>query len=311
MIVREALLAASRSTPIKAAAAANPLARGVVSRFVAGEDTASAVAAAKSLSTHGLYVTIDHLGEEDADNPETAAATVLAYSRLLEALDEADLADRAEVSIKLSAIGQALAHDGAKVATENAHRIAGLADAIGTTITIDMEDHTTTDLTLATVVEVRKDYPSVGAVIQAYLKRSEADCRDFNGEGSRVRLCKGAYAEPGSVAYESRQEVDLSYVRCTKALMNGQGVPMLATHDPRLIEIGTAIAVRAGRNRGGYEFQMLYGVRPDEQARLAAMGEKVRVYVPFGPQWYPYLVRRMAEKPANLALFVKSLSSKS
>jgi proline dehydrogenase len=172
-----------------------------------------------------------------------------------------------------------------------------------------MEDHTTTDLTLEALRTLRQDFPGVGAVLQAYLYRTEADCRDLAYEGSRVRLCKGAYREPESVAFASRGEVDRSYVRCMKVLMEGPGYPMLATHDPRLIDVAEALAVRSHRKRGEYEYQMLYGVRPDEQARLAASGEKMRVYVPYGAQWYGYMVRRMAEKPANLALFVRSLVS--
>jgi proline dehydrogenase len=125
-----------------------------------------------------------------------------------------------------------------------------------------------------------------------------------------VRLCKGAYKEPPSVAYTKRHDIDLAYVRCMKILMHGQGLPMLATHDPRLIEIARAVSVHAERPRGSYEFQMLLGVRPEEQARLAADEETVRVYVPYGEDWYGYMVRRMAEKPANMSLFLKSLQSK-
>ena len=146
-------------------------------------------------------------------------------------------------------------------------------------------------------------------MLQAYLYRTEADCRDLSYAGSRVRLCKGAYREPESVAFQSRSDVDLSYVRCMKVLMAGQGYPMIASHDPRLIEIAEALAVRAHRQRGDYEYQMLHGVRPEEQRRLAAQGEKMRVYVPYGEEWYGYMVRRMAEKPANMTLFLRSLVS--
>ncbi|GMA87795.1 hypothetical protein GCM10025868_30450 [Angustibacter aerolatus] len=150
----------------------------------------------------------------------------------------------------------------------------------------------------------------MGAVLQAYLRRTEADCRDLATAGSRVRLCKGAYDEPASVAFTDRAEVDKSYVRCAKALMAGDGYPMLATHDPRLVDIGGALAVQHGRSQGAYEFQMLYGIRPDEQQRLADQGEKVRVYVPYGDEWYGYLVRRMAERPANTAFFLRALATR-
>ncbi len=310
MVVREAMLAASRSSAMRTVATASPFTRGVVRRFVAGEDTADAVLAAADLAGVGLYCTIDHLGEDTTDEGQAGAAAQ-AYRRLLDALAEADLTDRAEVSVKLSAVGQALPDDGQTLALENARLICAQAQSLGTTVTLDMEDHTTTDSTLEILRELRKDFPGTGAVLQAYLKRTEADARDLAVEGSRVRLCKGAYAEPASVAYQATQDVDLAYVRCLKILMAGQGVPMIATHDPRLVEIAEAIAVRTERDRGTYEFQMLFGVRPEEQRRLASLGEKVRIYVPFGQQWYPYLVRRMAEKPANLALFARALSSRS
>ena len=192
----------------------------------------------------------------------------------------------------------------------DAHAIAQRADALGTTVTLDMEDHTTTDLTLETLRTLRADFPRTGGVLQAYLHRTEADCRDLAATGSRIRLCKGAYNEPESVAHVERADVDKSYVRCMKILIQGEGYPMLATHDPRLIEISGALAVRNNRAPDTYEFQMLYGVRPEEQARLAAQGDQVRVYVPYGVEWYGYLVRRLAERPANLGLLARALVSK-
>jgi proline dehydrogenase len=174
-----------------------------------------------------------------------------------------------------------------------------------------MEDHTTTDSTLGILRELRADFPSTGAVLQAYLHRTESDCRDLATAGSRVRLCKGAYKEPESVAFQDKHQVNLSYVRCLKVLMAGEGYPMVASHDPRLIEIAGALAARNQRVQGSYEYQMLFGIRPDEQKRLAEQGETVRVYVPYGDQWYGYLMRRLAERPANLAFFARSLATKS
>jgi proline dehydrogenase len=171
-----------------------------------------------------------------------------------------------------------------------------------------MEDHTTTDSTLAVLTELRADFPDVGAVLQAYLRRTESDCRDLATPGSRVRLCKGAYREPAAVAYTKRLDVDLSYVRCLNVLMEGAGYPMLATHDPRLVEIGLERAKFFGKTE--FEFQMLYGIRPDEQHRLADTGATVRVYVPYGAQWYGYLMRRLAERPANLAFFARALATR-
>ncbi len=206
----------------------------------------------------------------------------MAYLDLLEGLSHAGLARNAEVSVKLSAIGQALPEIGPKLATENARRICRAARNAGTTVTLDMEDHTTTDRTLATLRELRKDFPETGAVVQAYLYRTEQDCRALAHEGSRVRLCKGAYNEPEEVAYQDRHDVDKSYVRCLKVLMAGEGYPMVATHDPRLVKIASALATRNGRMPGTYEFQMLFGIRGEEQKRLAEAGEKVRVYLPYG-----------------------------
>ena len=233
-----------------------------------------------------------------------------AYVDLLRQLSAAGLQRHAEVSVKLSAIGQALPDTGHKIALENARTICRAARNAGTTVTLDMEDHTTTDSTLAILHDLRKDFPETGAVLQAYLHRTEADCRALAHEGSRVRLCKGAYNEPDEVAFQDRVEVDKSYVRCLKVLLGGQGYPMIATHDPRMVEIASSLASRYGRAQGTYEFQMLYGIRPEEQKRLAASGETVRVYLPYGEEWYGYLMRRLAERPQNLSFFLKSLISK-
>jgi proline dehydrogenase len=147
-------------------------------------------------------------------------------------------------------------------------------------------------------------------VLQAYLHRTEADCRALATAGSRVRLCKGAYKEPASVAFQSRLDVDKSYVRCLRVLVEGAGYPMVATHDHRLISIASSLFARSGRAKGSYEFQMLYGIRPREQRRLADAGETVRVYVPYGDEWYGYLMRRLAERPANVGFFLRALATK-
>jgi proline dehydrogenase len=170
-----------------------------------------------------------------------------------------------------------------------------------------MEDYASVDATLSIVAGLRADFPWAGAVLQSCLRRTEADCADLAGTGSRVRLCKGAYDEPASVAYRRPAEVDASYVRCLKVLLAGRGYPMVATHDPRLLAIAEALAARAGRTSGEYEYQMLHGVRTDEQRRLAARGLRLRVYVPYGTEWYPYFMRRLGERPANLAFFARAL----
>jgi proline dehydrogenase len=308
-LLREPLLMLSRSATVKRLVSTMPVSSGIVRSYVPGETTETAVQATARLAGDGLHVTLDFLGEDTLD-AEQADAKVGAYVALLRQLTAAGLQGHAEVSVKLSAIGQALPDTGHKVALENARTICRAARNAGTTVTLDMEDHTTTDSTLAILRDLRKDFPETGAVLQAYLRRTEADCRALAHEGSRVRLCKGAYNEPESVAFQERVEVDKSYVRCLKVLLAGQGYPMVATHDPRMIEIASALASRYGRAQGTYEFQMLYGIRPEEQKRLAASGETVRVYVPYGEEWYGYLMRRLAERPRNLTFFLKSLVSK-
>ena len=271
---------------------------------------------ASTLVEDGLHVTLDHLGEDTTD-AQQAAVIADEYLNLLKALDRAGLAEwlapltaRAEVSVKLSAIGQALPIDGEKIALEHARRICSAARGVGATVTLDMEDHTTTDSTLATLVELRADFPETAGVLQSYLRRTEGDCRDLAGTGSRIRLCKGAYKEPASVAYQSDLDVDLSYVRCTNVLLSGAGYPMFATHDPRLVAIARERAKFHGKSQHEYELQMLFGVRPTEQRKLAREGETVRVYVPYGGDWYGYLMRRLAERPSNLSFFLRSLVSK-
>lgn len=308
-MLRQFILAASRSEQLKSTIVAAPITKSVVKRFVAGENTPAVVETVQSLADQKLLSTIDRLGE-DVLNAEDAAKTVSDYAELLSRIGDSGLAKSAEVSVKLSAVGQALPNDGEKIALENARKICQAASNAGTTVTLDMEDHTTTDSTLSILHELRKDFPWVGAVLQAYLRRTEGDVKDLAYAGSRVRLCKGAYREPESVAFQSRAEVDRSYVRCMKTLIQSEAYPMLATHDPRLIEIAGAFVVQSARAQGTYEYQMLLGVRPEEQKRLAERGEKMRLYIPYGSDWYGYLMRRMAEKPANLALFLRSLASK-
>ena len=240
----------SDSDLIRSAVLKAPVSRSVVSRYVAGESVDEAVTVAAELRTTNRLASLDYLGEDTTDRAR-AEATRDTYVHLLEALARADLTafGAAEVSVKLSAVGQALPQDGDAIALENARAICVAAQAAGTTVTLDMEDHTTTDRTLEALRELRQDFPWVGAVVQSYLHRTEADCRDLAGEGSRVRLCKGAYKEPASVAFQDGTDVDLSYVRCLKVLMAGEGYPMVASHDPRLVDIAQALAGTTGAHR--------------------------------------------------------------
>ncbi|KNE79263.1 MULTISPECIES: proline dehydrogenase family protein [Streptomyces] len=302
------LLAAARSAGVRRLVSSTPVTRPVVDRYIAGERLDDAVTAVRALTGRGLEVTLDHLGEDITD-PAEALRNRDAYLALCEALAALGLGERAEMSVKLSAFGQALpgGHD---LALANITPVAEAAAEAGTTVTLDMEDHTTTDSTLAILRELRRRFPRTGAVLQSYLFRTEDDCRALAGEGSRVRLVKGAYKEPASVAHQRRREVDRAFVRCLGILMTGQGYPMIGSHDPRMVAIGQEMARRAGRKPGEYEFQMLYGIREAEQARLAAEGHRMRVYVPYGTDWYGYFMRRLAERPANVAFFLRSLATR-
>ncbi len=303
-MLRSVLLALSRRLWVRDQMVRLPITRDVVQRFVAGETVDDALPVIEALVGQGLCVTVDHLGE-DTIMAEQADATAAAYVTLLRAIADRGLAGSVEVSLKLSALGQFLPVDGERTALRNARTICAEAARIGTTVTVDMEDHTTTDSTLRLVDQLRVGYPWVGAVLQASLRRTEQDCARLAHPGSRIRLCKGAYASPPTVAYESRGDVDRSYVRCLRTLLDGNAHAMVASHDPRLIAITEHLVT--GRDKGTYEFQMLYGIRPVEQRRLAEAGHTVRVYVPYGTDWYGYFVRRLAERPANLAFFLRSL----
>ena len=310
-MLRRALLAASASTRMRELITTMPVTRDVVARFVAGDTAEQAMGVIERLLADGLLTTIDYLGEDTTDRQQAAAVTD-EYVSLLARLGGSRLAagGRAEVSVKPTAVGLGLTEHGEKTALENINRIAVAARNAGTTVTLDMEDHTRIDATLRLVTELRADFPDLGCVIQSYLRRSPADCQDLATSGSRVRLCKGAYRAPDGVAQASKHDVDVSYARCLRILMEGEGYPMLATHDPRLIQLTGIKADMVGRDKADFEYQMLYGIRPAEQRRLAATGAQVRVYVPYGQDWYGYLVRRLAERPENLAFFLRGLATR-
>ncbi len=303
------LLMAARSPRLRRLVTTTPVSRRLVDRFVAGATLDDALAVTSGLADSGLTVTVDRLGE-DTLSADRAAATRDAYVALLLRLGDSGLAERAEVSLKLSAIGQALPHDGDRIALENVRAVCETAQRVGTTVTLDMEDHTTVDSTLGVLREARVDFPWLGAVLQSCLRRTEADCRDLAYEGSRVRLVKGAYAEPATVAYPSKADVDRAYLRCLRILMEGCGYPMVATHDAEMIGAAVCYAAEQARRPDTYEYQMLYGIRTSEQRRLADGGSRVRVYVPYGADWYGYFMRRLAERPANVAFFVRSVLSR-
>jgi proline dehydrogenase len=320
------ILAASRSDTMRRFVSAAPGTKQVVDRFIAGETVEHVIPIVEDITGRGLEVTLDVVGE-DITTVEQSYAARDAYLELIGRLEELGLGARAEMSVKLSMFGQALEIEGGgpagpsdkggggrraghELALANVRPVVEAAAAIGTTVTLDAEDHTTLDSMFAIHEELRKDFPQTGCVIQAYLFRTEEDARRLAANGSRVRIVKGAYKEPASVAILDKPEIDKAYVRIMKILMEGEGYPMIGSHDPRLISIGQELARRAGRKLDEYEFQMLYGIRSEEQNRLAAEGHRMRVYTAYGTDWYGYFMRRLAEKPANLLFFARSILTK-
>lgn len=302
------ILAASRSDKMRRFVSAAPGTKQVVDRFIAGETVGQVIPIVEDAAAKGLEVTLDVVGE-DITTVEQSYAARDAYLELIDRLKELGLGEKAEMSVKLSMFGQAL-ENGHELALANVRPVVEAADAIGTTVTLDAEDHTTLDSMFAIHEELRKDFPKTGCVIQAYLFRTEDDARRLAAAGSRVRIVKGAYKEPASVAYQDKAEIDKAFVRIVKILMAGSGYPMIGSHDPRLIAITQELAGQAGRNPDEYEFQMLYGIRSDEHIRLAAEGHRMRVYTAYGTDWYGYFMRRLAEKPANLLFFARSILTK-
>jgi proline dehydrogenase len=307
-VLRRLLLAASASPRLRQIVTTAPTTRAIVDSYVAGETADDAVRVTRTLRAAGLLVSLDYLGEDTTDLAQ-AAAVADEYVQLLGKLAAEGLTHggAAEVSVKPTAVGLFL---GAGIAAANIERICAAARDVGTTVTLDAEEHAAVGPTLAIAAELRGQYRDLGCVIQACLRRSEADCRSLAATGVRVRLCKGAYSEPESVAFTARRDVDACYARCLRTLMNGPGYPMLATHDPRLIQIAGSLALLTGRAADSFEYQMLYGIRPAEQRRLANTGARMRVYIPYGGDWYAYLIRRLAERPRNLAFFLRSLRSR-
>lgn len=273
------------------------LARPLVRRFVAGERLPDALAAVARLNAAGITASLDYLGES-VRAAGAASAAAQQYVAILHAVERAGA--RCNASLKLTQMG--LDVDRA-LCLRNVGRVAAQAAQFGNFIRIDMEGSAYTQATLDLFREVFARHRNVGVVIQAYLYRSEADVRALNALGARVRLCKGAYREPPAVAFPAKADTDANFIRLMRLLLDGGVYPAIATHDERMIAATCAYAARRGIPPDRFEFQMLYGIRRDLQGRLVRAGYRLRVYVPYGDQWYPYLVRRLAERPANL-LFV-------
>ncbi len=300
--LRTLLLALSHQRALGEAAVRIPVTRPMVGRFVAGQSLPEALEVLERIRDEGFVATVDVLGES-VSSVDAAEAAAGRYLETLDALAARGL--ERNVSMKLTQMGLDIGHD---VARDNVARILRKAEELDAFVRIDMEDHTKTDATLALWREVRPIHPATGIVVQSALRRTEADVDAINAERGRVRLCKGAYNEPASVAYPDKADVDRAYARIAEKLLRDGDQPAFATHDTAMINhvIRFARAERIDRDR--FEFQMLYGVRRDLQERLMRAGYRVRLYVPYGTQWYPYYMRRLAERPANVLFMLRAMT---
>jgi proline dehydrogenase len=293
-MLREGLIYLSHSSTAKAVVTKTPL-RGMASRFVPGETVDDLVRAIKEANAEGLTATGNFLGESVHDEPNARLAADV-YFDILERIHGENL--RANVSLKFTALGQDISE---AFLAQNLGRILERARAAGSFIRFDMESSEYTQRTLDAFEKLWSEgWRDIGVVLQSYLKRSADDVARMNRLGARVRLCKGAYNEPPAVAFKDKSDVDKSFVALTKALLSEGNYPAIATHDERMIEAAVAFHQQQAIGKERFEFQMLHGVRRDLQRQLVKDGYNVRVYIPFGSHWYPYLMRRLAERPANV-----------
>ncbi len=301
-MLRAGLLYLSEQPAVFRFVRGNPIAKRLASRFVAGETLDSAVAAVRELNARGITTSLDLLGESVHTEAEAGQAADVAI-QMLERIAQEKL--DSNISVKLTQLGLDI---GRPACVVNTRRLLERAAALGNFVRIDMESGEYTERTLALVEELHAAFPRhVGVVIQAYLYRSDADVARLIGLGVRVRLCKGAYKEPASVAYPDKADVDASFARLMEQLLERGTDPGIATHDEQLISRARQFVTERGIARDRFEFQMLYGVRRDLQDTLVREGYRLRVYVPFGTQWYPYLMRRLAERPANIAFILGNI----
>jgi proline dehydrogenase len=305
-ILRDAFLALSTNPVAHKTIVGFPLSRRVTRRFVAGETLDDAVRAVKKLNSQGLLATLDHLGESVV-NADDARRAKDDYLVALDAIQQNNL--QSHVSVKLTHMG--LDIDPA-LCLDNMRQIVAKAHAIGTKARIDMEDSAHTQSTLNIFKTLREEFDNVGVVIQAYLFRSEADMRELYAMGARVRLCKGAYKEPPTLAFPEKKDTDANFIKLAEIFLGGNGNSTgahlaLATHDAKIIDWAKRYIQEHHVPYDRFEFQMLYGIRTDLQMQLAKEGFTMRVYVPYGSQWYPYFMRRLAERPANVIFLVSNL----
>ena len=277
------------------------LARRLSSRFVAGESLEDALAVGRRVNSEGIAVTLDHLGESVTSLEEAAEARDV-YLHALTAIHENGVAGN--VSLKLTQFGLDFS---AEECRSNVEKLVERAASLGGFVRIDMESSAYTDRTIGLVENLHAAYGCVGTVIQAYLYRSRKDIESLCARGVRVRLCKGAYLEPSGVAFPRKADVDSNYMELMKLLLDCGQYPAIATHDEHMIEAAKSYAMTKAISPDRFEFQMLYGIRRDLQRKLVAQGYRLRLYVPFGKAWYPYLMRRLAERPANVFFLARNL----
>lgn len=300
-MLRATLLKAAGSPTLKRQMTANPVARRVAGRFIAGDTIDDADRVIRELNATGASVALDYLGENTESEAQARGSTA-AYLAALDRIQEQGL--DANISVKLTALGLDIRPE---LALEEASRVAARGKEVGAMVGVDMEAHDYVGRTLDTVRQLAESYDQIGVCVQAYLYRTRDDLARLNSWGVPVRLVKGAYQEPPEVAYPEKASVDGAYARLLDTLIQDNPYPMVATHDPALVRLTKTLAARYGRDRDTFEFQMLYGVRRDLQEQVLAEGYRLRVYVPYGDQWYPYFMRRLAERPANLSFFLSNL----
>ena len=300
-MLRSTLLYLSKSGRLKTFLTSFNSFNNITRRFVAGEELGQAIDAIRGLNRKKITASFDHLGESIASEHETREE-VREYLQILDRINETGI--DSNVSVKLTQLGLDVSPE---LCYENTVTIVRAAAKLGNFVRIDMEDSTKTEGTLAIFRRLRQEYDNVGIVIQSYLYRSEKDLEELLKLGARVRLCKGAYNEPPSAAFPSKKQVDANYISLMKTLLASGSYHGIATHDEKMIEATRSFAAGSGISKAAFEFQMLYGIRRDLQDWLVAEGYRVRVYVPYGKYWYPYFMRRLAERPANVWFVVRNM----
>lgn len=301
-MLREALLFLSRRQRLRRWMETSPLAARLTSRFIAGRRLEDVIAVASRLLQEGILATLDHLGE-NVTSPQEAAAARACIGDALDAIARSALP--ATVSIKLTQFGLDISDS---LCRANVESVLLKARSIRSRVEIDMESSHYVDRTLRIVEDLHSAHNGLRAVLQAYLYRTPDDLRRLNSLRIPVRLCKGAYKEPPAVAWPKKHDVDSSYAHLARLMLDEGEDPAFATHDPRMIDAVLEHAARSGRNPSSFEFQMLYGVRRDLQRLLVSRGYRLRLYVPYGDAWYPYFMRRLAERPANVFFILKNLA---